>query len=91
MMAEDVESQDNQIRVGQGQPLGADAIYIWVPLEERNPPPSRNQATTNHRYEMEWSKRRSNLVDHIEYATAGMVDVIIISLLHGIISLVHVL
>ena len=69
MMAEDVESRDNQIRVGRGRPLGADAIYIWVPPEERNQSTSQNQATTNRRYEMEWSNRHSNLVDHIEYCS----------------------
>ena len=67
MMADDAESRDNQIRVGRGRPLGADAIYIWQPPEDGSVRRSMNVSTTNRRHEAQWSERRSNLVDHLEY------------------------
>ena len=68
MMAEVAESCDNQIRVGQGRPLSADAIYIWQPPEDGNVIPLRNVTTNNCRHEEQWSKRHNNLIDHIKYS-----------------------
>ena len=63
MMLSEMETRDNSTTVGQGAPLGQDAIWIAKPREGVSP----RCVTHDEKVQaMLWGKRRLLLAEHVE-------------------------
>lgn len=64
MMLSEMETRESSHRVGRGQPLSGDSIWLDGPQQF---PPVNSRDTTASHLAMEWGKRRKLLAAHLEY------------------------
>ena len=64
MMLSEMDNRDSNHRVGRGQPLAGDSI--WLDGPQQLPPMNSSDSTARH-LALEWGKRRKLLAVHLEY------------------------